>query len=207
MTERIISLVIGYLLGCVLTADIVARIYTGKNASQIGGSGNPGMANVAARLGVKAGMITLFGDLLKCVIAGAISFWLFSDAGRIVVLYAGLGCTVGHDFPFWRGFRGGKGVATTSMAAALYSFGLGVTANLIGLLTLIFTKYLCIGGPVIPAAFAVFMLARGDREAAALFAALTILSLLKHGRDLKGIKDGTTKKTDILKNIKEKTRG
>ena len=119
MTERVLSLVIGYLFGCILTADIVSKIYTGKNASELGGSGNPGMANMTRALGLKAGMITLAGDLLKCVLSGALSYRLFCEAGAIVALYAGLGCTLGHDFPFWRRFRGGKGVATTSMAVAL----------------------------------------------------------------------------------------
>ena len=207
MTERIISLLIGYLLGCVITADIVARRLTGQDASHIGGSGNPGMANMTGRLGVKAGLITLSGDLLKCVLSGALSYWLFSDAGRIVLLYAGLGATLGHDFPFWRGFRGGKGVATTSMAVALYSFPLGVAANIAGMASVFASKYLCIGGPVIPAAFAVFMMMTGRREAALLSAALTLLSILKHRRDIAGIRRGTTKKTDVLKIMGEKLKG
>ncbi|MBR2742861.1 MAG: glycerol-3-phosphate acyltransferase [Clostridia bacterium] len=198
MTERVLSLVIGYLFGCILTADIVSKIYTGKNASELGGSGNPGMANMTRALGLKAGMITLAGDLLKCVLSGALSYRLFCEAGAIVALYAGLGCTLGHDFPFWRRFRGGKGVATTSMAVALFSFPLGVLANLAGMITVFFTKYLCIGGPVIPAAFAFFMLLCGEYEAAVLSAALTVLSLLKHGPDIAGIKRGETKKTDVL---------
>ena len=60
----IISLLIGYCFGMFLTADLVALKYTGHNASKIGTTGNPGMANIMANLGMKAGLIVLVGDLV-----------------------------------------------------------------------------------------------------------------------------------------------
>lgn len=62
---RIMSLLIGYLCGCVLTAEIVARRLTGKSCSRLGTTGNPGMANVMANLGFVPGIIVLAGDLAK----------------------------------------------------------------------------------------------------------------------------------------------
>ena len=178
---RIGSCIVGYFFGCFLTAEVVARRVAGKGACELGDTGNPGMANIMASLGFNAGR-----------------------AGWIVTLYAGFGCTLGHDFPFWRRFQGGKGVATTSVGISIYSFPLGLAANIAGMLVVFATKYLCIGGPVIPFAFVLAMLARGDQEAAAISLALTVLSILSHGPAIMGIRKGTTKQTDVLAAIRKK---
>ena len=180
--------------------------YVGKSASQIGDTGNPGMANIMAHLGFLPGIITLAGDLGKCIVSSLISYSLFKADGWIIVLYAGLGCTLGHDFPFWRRLKGGKGVATTSMAIVLYTFLPGLASNVAGMLAVFAVKYLCIGGPVIPFSFFLMMAASGDREAALLSAILTVLALFAHGRAIKDIHSGRTKKTDVLRAIRKKVK-
>ena len=201
---KMISLVVGYLLGCFLTAEIVAHKITGGSASKLGDTGNPGMANIMASLGFVPGIVTLAGDLGKCLLAALLSWLFFRDAGWIVTLYAGLGCTLGHIFPFWRRFHGGKGVATISMAVVIYSFPWGLAANIFGMLTVFATQYLCIGGPVIPGSFALIMWLRGQKEAAAIGLVMTLLSLVAHGSSIRGIKAGKTKKNDVLGAIKKK---
>ena len=201
---RILSVLIGYLFGCFLTAESVARRFAGKRAGELGETGNPGMANMMASLGFLPGILTLVGDLGKCIAAGLIAFALFRSEGWIVVLYAGLGCTIGHDFPFWRRFRGGKGVATTSMAIALFDFWPGLAANIAGMLVVFLTQYLCIGGPVIPLTFMLIMLWQGKNEAAVLAAVLTVLSVFSHGSAMRGIRSGKTRKTDVLGAIRKK---
>ena len=85
---RFISILIGYAFGCFLTAEAAAAKFAGKKASQLGETGNPGMANIMASLGFLPGIITLAGDLGKVIAAGLISHALFPEAGWIVVLYA-----------------------------------------------------------------------------------------------------------------------
>ncbi len=204
IAARLISVLTGYIFGCFLTAEAVAKKYAQKSASELGDTGNPGMANIMASLGFVPGILTLAGDIGKCLAASLIAFLLFKPYGRIVLLYAGLGCTMGHDFPFWRKFRGGKGVATTSIATAVYSFPLGLLANIAGMLIVFATKYLCIGGPVIPLSFSVFMAIRGDREAAAVSLILTGLSVRAHFSSMQGIRTGKTKKNDVIAAIRKK---
>ena len=204
ITARVLSILIGYFCGCILTADIVAGKYAHTSASELGDTGNPGMANIMASLGFVPGIITLAGDIGKCIAAALISYACFHEAGNIVCLYAGLGCTLGHDFPFWRGFRGGKGVATTSIAIALFSFPPGLLANIVGMLAVFATRYLCIGGPLIPLAFAAFMLMGGNKEAALLSFLLTGLSVRAHYSAMQGIRTGSTKKVDVIAAIKKK---
>ena len=205
MIYKSILLILGYLYGTMLTATFVVKHSTGNDVSKIG-SGNPGMANIMASLGFLPGIITLAGDLGKCIAAALISYELFHDSGWIVTLYAGLGCTLGHDFPFWRRFRGGKGVATTSMGIGLYSFLPGLIANIIGMIIVFLTKYLCIGGPAIPFFFMLWLLAVGDAEAAGVSAVLTLLSLMAHGPAINNIKMGKTKETDVIGAIRKKVK-
>lgn len=198
---KLISLGIGYLCGCFLTAEIVAHKVAGKGAAQLGETGNPGMANIMASLGFVPGIVTLAGDLGKVILAGTVSWYLFRDAGWIVTLYAGLGSTLGHIFPFWRRFRGGKGVATISMAIVIFSFPWGLAANIAGMLTVFVTKYLCIGGPVIPFAFMAVMAALGQNEAALIGLVMFLLSLGAHASSIRGIRSGKTKQINVLDKI------
>lgn len=66
---RLLTLVISYLMGSFLTAEVVTRKLTGKPCKELGTTGNPGMANVMAHLGFKPGITVLIGDVLKVVIA------------------------------------------------------------------------------------------------------------------------------------------
>ena len=202
---RLLSCLIGYLFGCVLTGEIVAYRFAGKSAKHLGETGNPGMANIMASLGFMPGLLVLIGDIVKTALAIIISWLLFGDdAGWIVVLYAGLGATLGHDFPFWRGFRGGKGVVTTNLSITVYSVLWGVVANLLGAAIVAATQYLCLAGPACPAVFAVIMFIRGDVEAGVISVALTVLALFCHGKSIRGMFNGTTSRTDVLGALKKK---
>ena len=198
MLSRVLSILIGYCFGCFLTAEVVARRVAGKPAAQLGETGNPGMANIMASLGFWPGLITLLGDLLKCLLAMSVCSLLFYRDGWIVTMYAGLGCTLGHDFPFWRRFRGGKGVATTSAVLVIYSVLWGLLANVAGMLVTFATKYLCIAGPVIPLFFTLFLFLKGDVEAGVLSIVFSLLALYCHAPSILGIKSGRTSQTDVL---------
>ena len=204
MLSRILSVLIGYCFGCFLTAEIAARKFSGKSAAELGETGNPGMANIMINLGFVPGIITLLGDLVKCLIAILISYLLFHKAGWIVTMYAGLGCTLGHDFPFWRGFKGGKGVAVSSVTFFIYSPLWGLLANIAGLLVAIFTKYLNIAGPVIPLFFMLFMFLKGDAEAGILCIVFSLLAIYCNLPTVLGIFNGTTSKVDVLGAILKK---
>ena len=200
MKERIICLLIGYLLGCFMTAEIVVRKLTGRPARELGTSGNPGMANVMANLGFKAGITVLIGDLMKTAAASVVSYLLFGeDIGKMALLYAGLGATLGHDFPFWMKFRGGKGVASSSIAFVIFDPFWGLLANIAGMLVVFATKYLCIGGVVIPVflgiIYAVFF---NNIEALIILIVFAALAFYCHFSKIAGIPSGKTERTDVI---------
>lgn len=102
---------IGYLLGTFPTADLVARRVTrGAIDLRASGSGNPGTANAINVLGKRAGAQVLVGDVAKGAAACAVGA---AVAGPVGAHVAGTSSVVGHCYPVWNGFRGGKGVATS----------------------------------------------------------------------------------------------
>ena len=152
MLQRLLCLLVGYLCGCFLTAELVARARTGKSAAALG-TGNPGMANLAHELGKGWGAVVLAGDIAKTALAFGLCRALFPALGGLSGLWAGLGAVLGHNFPLWRGFRGGKGVAVTCAALILFSPLWGTAACLAGLAVTLLSGWLPLGAVVIPALF------------------------------------------------------
>ena len=114
--ERIVCLLIGYVFGLFQTAYFYGKAH-GIDIRQHG-SGNSGTTNTLRVLGTKAGLIVLAGDCLKCIAAVVIVRLIFGsshpDMIYLLCLYAGAGTILGHDFPFYMGFKGGKGIAATA---------------------------------------------------------------------------------------------
>lgn len=112
---RLYCLIIGYIFGLFQTAFIYGKMH-GLDIREHG-SGNAGTTNTLRVLGNKAGFIVFLGDCLKCVavvlLCGLIFKGAHPEAKYIIKLYAGLGCILGHNFPFYLKFKGGKGIACT----------------------------------------------------------------------------------------------
>ena len=206
MSEKALSVLIGYLFGCFLTAEVVAKKYAGKSSSQLGLSGNPGMVNIMSTLGFVPGMLTLLGDVMKCALAMLTVKLLFPQGDRPLLFYAGFGCALGHCFPFWRGFKGGKGAATTCALVVLYSLPWGLIALLASGLLVIITKYLCLSGPLVPLIYALGMFLEKDYEAAVMSLILSLIALRLHWPFIMGIRTGTTRKDDVLAAVKRKLK-
>lgn len=103
------ALVLGYLLGSIPFGIILTRLSGGPDLRTIG-SGNIGATNVLRTGNKKLAALTLLGDMLKGTAAILLAGWLLG--GKAAALAAGLGAFLGHLFPVWLRFKGGKGVAT-----------------------------------------------------------------------------------------------
>lgn len=105
----------GYAIGSVLSADLVSRLATRRTGNAVDlratGSGNPGAANVMANLGTSWGIAVLAGDMIMGVAVAQAGRAIAGDAGAYLAASAAV---LGHRFPAWSGFRGGKGVATSA---------------------------------------------------------------------------------------------
>ncbi|HJA67417.1 MAG TPA: glycerol-3-phosphate acyltransferase [Candidatus Mediterraneibacter cottocaccae] len=120
--ERLICLAIGYVCGLLETGYWVGKMYHVDIRKK--GSGNAGSTNAVRVLGWKAGAMTFFGDVLKCFVAVLIVIFMYrgSECLPLLAMYAGAGVTLGHNFPFYLGFKGGKGIAVMAALVAANSF-------------------------------------------------------------------------------------
>ena len=113
MLDIILALLLGYLIGSLPSAYLVARL-RGKNVFEVG-SGNMGAMNTARNLGWGLGVLVLLLDLAKGALASYLGLTLFGELAP--ALAAGIGAVLGHAFSVYVGFRGGKALATTLGAA------------------------------------------------------------------------------------------
>ncbi|SHI82660.1 glycerol-3-phosphate acyltransferase [Pseudobutyrivibrio xylanivorans] len=156
---RIIAVLIGYCFGMILMGYFIGKSKH-IDLTKVG-SGNVGSTNTMRNLGVPAGLITLLWDCFKCVVACFV-VWLtyhrFFDDVSIYMVYAGLGTVLGHDFPCYMHFKGGKGVASTlGFIIALFPMGLPIPAVVfIALVAL--TRYVSLGSIIGCLSFAIEML-------------------------------------------------
>ena len=211
MAEKALCLLIGYLFGCILTAEVIVKHKTGKSVSEFG-TGNPGMANVMRIFGFRTGAAVLAGDLVKTIAAVLICCLLFGHTsvlpsgkplGQYAVLWAGLGAVLGHNWPVWRRMRGGKGVAVTCMAIFLFSPLWGLISDVAGMLVVFLTGYLPLGAVVITTLFAIFAGIFYGPQALVPALALALIMLSRHYpgliRSLKGTEEKNAQYLKISK--------
>jgi acyl phosphate:glycerol-3-phosphate acyltransferase len=182
------ALIFGYLCGSIPFGVLLTRFGGAPDLRSVG-SGNIGATNVL-RTGRKAlAAATLLGDILKGTVAVAVIDFVFS---RDAALYAALGAFIGHLFPIWLGFRGGKGVATyiglllgLALWLALASF------CLIWIAIAAASRYSSLAALVASAAIPVVLWWNGDAPEAKLFLLLSAILWLMHRANIARLISGT----------------
>lgn len=139
--KYLLVLVISYFIGTISGSYIIGKLFLDKDIRKYG-SGNAGTTNAIRVLGKKAGVITFLIDFLKGV---AVTFIIGRFFEENLIPIGILGAIIGHDFPFYMNFRGGKGVATTLGALALYNFPLTLICYIVWLLGTVITKMVSVG--------------------------------------------------------------
>lgn len=141
MLERILCIVIGYLFGCVQTAYIIGKLFYKIDIRNYG-SGNPGATNAMRVLGTGTGMLTMAIDILKGVFAIIVVALMYGYDMKNLLLWTGIGTILGHNFPFYLGFKGGKGVASTLGVFAAVDIRILFFAGIPALILLYATRYM-----------------------------------------------------------------
>ncbi len=216
----ILSIVTGYLFGCFSTGYIVGKMSGHDIRSE--GSGNIGTTNALRTMGAKGGALTFAGDLLKTFIPTLVvrfvvcPFMEYSDGMTyMMTLVIGLGVVIGHNFPFYLKFKGGKGIAV-SAAVIVASSSNSVTGwimiaagLLIFILIVAVTRYVSLGSLIVVWYFPVYTVLHYRNWSG--FAGLLILSLaftglayFKHAGNIRRLLDGTERKLGMGKDKKEK---
>lgn len=218
--ERVICLLIGYVFGLFQTAYIYGRLH-GIDIRNYG-SGNAGTTNTLRVFGTKAGLLVLLGDILKCILAVAITGAIFKtthgDEVYLLKMYAAAGAIVGHNFPFYLKFKGGKGIAATAgliLSFHPYLIPMGLILFFGAFFT---THYVSLGSLLVYAGFFVELVILGQMgilgmtqplliEMYVIAGILTVMAYWKHRENIKRLLSGTERKTYLThKNKDEKDK-
>jgi len=141
--QTIIAILIGYAFGCIQAAYIISKI-VGKMDIREHGSGNAGASNITTIMGVKYGFIVGIVDVLKGLIAVLIIKWIYPDSPDLAYL-SGIMAIVGHIFPFYMKFKGGKGVAALVGMMFGLDWKLGLLFLLLVAIPALLTDFIVIG--------------------------------------------------------------
>lgn len=197
---------LSYLLGSIPFGLILVRVVKGEDVRRIG-SGNIGATNVARSGGAKLGIATLILDALKGYAAVAIAFAIsYRNPGmdvRLAAAVAALCAILGHVFPAWLRFRGGKGVATGVGAfIALAPRAVLVVLAIFVIIVAIF-RYVSLGSVIASAIFPIlaFFLYRGQSSAAdfAVMLVASLLIIVKHKANIHRLLNGTENRLQFHK--------
>ncbi len=195
--------VIAYLLGSINSSILVGRLFGVKDIRQHG-SGNAGATNTLRTIGKKAAALVFAGDVLKGVIAVLIAklaaFLLHTD-GTIAVFAAALLAVLGHNYPLYFGFKGGKGIATSAAVILMIDPLLGICVFVFALLVMLITRYVSVGSMAAATAFPVAVaIWRHDNVPYLIFAvALGLLAIFRHKENIKRLVKGTESKLGAKK--------
>lgn len=143
------TILAGYLLGSINTAIIVSKCTTGRDIRKYG-SGNAGATNTMRALGIKKAVVVLLFDVLKGVAAVIIGMAIMGDDGRYL---AGLASIVGHIFPLYYGFKGGKGVSTAAAVMICWNIYLFAAAIAVFAVVLLASKMVSLASICAAASF------------------------------------------------------
>lgn len=210
--ERLICLVIGYICGLFQTGYLYGKLHHIDIRQH--GSGNAGTTNALRTLGWKAGVITFLGDCLKCIVAVWIAWMIFGKSHErmfeLLAMYAGVGAVLGHNFPFYLHFKGGKGIAATAGILLAVNPRVAIVAYLTFIVIVVITKYVSLGSIVLVIMFAVGMVIQGEvfgttltpperYELYGLSLFLMLLAIYKHKANIKRLLNGTENKLSFSK--------
>jgi len=202
--------VLPYLLGSCNFAIIISRLFYHEDIRTFG-SGNAGMTNMLRTYGKNAAAATLVTDAVKTVIATFLGRLVFGIIGAYV---AGLFCVLGHVFPVFYKFKGGKGVVTAAVTILMTNWKVGLVLITIFAILVLSTKYISLGS-VMGALIYPLILDRMNRveripapPIVMVFAlAITLIVVLKHASNIKRLIAGTENKVSFSKKDRKPAEG
>jgi len=198
LVKIIICILFGYLFGCFSTGFFIGKI--NKIDIREYGSKSSGTTNALRTLGAKAAILTLVGDLIKAVIAVLlVRFVIFHDFPeyvKLLSLYTGFGVVMGHNYPVWLRFKGGKGIAATGGAMVAFDPWIIPVGLPIFVISIAITKYVSVGSLLVTLTFPIWVAVRNPGEIHMLLVAFayTISAFIKHSSNIKRLINGTENK-------------
>ena len=217
MIAYLIIAIIAYLIGSVSSSVIISKKMAGFDVREKG-SGNAGSTNVLRTVGKRAALLTLICDILKGVVAVLIAWivgvFVKSANPAILVEIAALAVVIGHTFPVFFGFKGGKGVATSLGIILIINWKIGLACLIFALLLMAITRMVSLGSISAAVLFAVLTLIfrdnyiTGEYDFTYIIFGILLASLVifNHRSNLKRILSGTENRLSFKKKAPEEEK-
>ena len=202
MLIYLIIIIVAYLLGNISTSYIVAKKLAGVDI-RTQGSGNAGSTNVLRTLGKKAGALTFIGDVLKGLIAVLLAKFIayIAHLDQATCAYlAVVAVVLGHNYPVFLGFKGGKGVATSLGSMLGMNPIIALTCLGFFIIIVAITKYVSLGSILGIGLSPIIMIINHNNKGVLVTLFLTISVVLTHKENIKRLLKGTERKIGEKKN-------
>ena len=193
------AVVIGYFCGCLQSGYLIGKV-CGLDIRQYG-SGNAGTTNVLRVLGKSRALFTFLGDALKGFIPVLIVKFLVAPAfpelnSQLLQLVTGFAVVLGHDYPFYLHFKGGKGIATTGAVMMAFDWRMGCISLLIFLVVVALTRYVSLGSVLLSGALVIEMLVLhpGRWDLFIMSILFAYFAIYRHRANIKRLLSGTESK-------------
>jgi len=199
---RLICLLIGYGFGCIQTAYI-----TGKAVKKVDvrdyGSGSAGMTNVIRVVGKRAGLVVFICDVLKAIAAFVVCSLIFRGGGSFFLagfplepgLYAGLGVLLGHNFPFFLKFKGGKGIASSLGVMLVLDWRAALAVYVIGFCVIAVSRYVSLGSLIMVLLFPLILVGLSHHpEIVVITLIMAAMAFFLHRGNIQRLLSGTERK-------------
>lgn len=198
----VLAIIGAYLVGSVNFSILISRLISGKDIRE-SGSGNAGATNMLRTYGKKIGVLTLILDLLKGIVVVALCRLIgISEEWTYI---SGVSVALGHNYPVFFGFKGGKGVATSLGVAFVLDWRIGILIAVIGVGTIAVTRYVSLGSMLGGAVFIIaklaVMLFNGEFNVIEAVCSIILGGLLiyRHRANIKRLVNGTENKLGAKK--------
>ena len=208
MAIYIIMAIIAYLIGSVNFSIIISKKMAGFDVREKG-SGNAGTTNVLRSVGKKAAIITLILDVLKGVVAILVAYIVGKIANNLdkslLIQIAGIAVIIGHTFPIFFGFKGGKGIATSLGVLLMTNWNIGLICLVFALVLMALTRIVSLGSIAAAILFPVLIIfmpsnnyiVEGNYIVYSII--LAVLVIYNHRANVKRLLNGTENKLDFKK--------
>lgn len=197
----VVYIFVPYMLGSINTAVLVSKLMYNDDIRKYG-SGNAGFTNVMRTFGMKAAAITFAGDILKTVVSIMIGWCFF---GYLSAYVAGFACFIGHIFPCFYQFKGGKGVLCTTAIVMMLDWRLFLILVALFVITVAITKYISFGSVLCVMVYPLLLNRMnniGLKMIELIAMAIAIIVIFKHKENLKRIFNGTESKFSFKRSKK-----
>ncbi len=199
LLKNLLVLLLSYLLGSISTSIIISKIMLGDDIRNHG-SGNAGATNTLRTVGKKAALFVIVGDVLKTLIAILAAKLLLKDNPTSIYI-AGIGAVLGHNFPLYFGFKGGKGIVVSATLMIFADPVIGIIVAIVAILIMAISRYVSLGS-VLGAVFFVVLsfLLKSDNPDFIVFACmLALLAIYMHKSNIQRLLSGTESKLSFKK--------